>query len=653
MREYTAHPARIIFGAGALTQLPDEIRRLGGTRALVVGGHRVPIDVLGPLLAAQVPEVAMHTPVEVTERALSVLHAASADCLVSIGGGSATGLGKALAHRTGLPLVAVPTTYAGSEVTPVLGESSGGQKTTLSSTAVLPRTVVYDVALTLGLPPAVSVTSGVNAMAHAVEALYAPQANAATSSMAVSSLRLMTSALPRIVANPSNVDARADALTAAWLAGTCMGTVGMGLHHKLCHVLGGSFGLPHAETHTVVLPHVVAYNAAFVDAVDAPGLYDFIASLGGPLSLAALGFRESDVDAAVSLATASTYPNPRPVTAEGVAGLLRDALAGRRPAGSASSGPASSGPASFGSASSGSTPSGSASSGSASSGSASSGSASFGWLTDEVSASFAAAPARLRELLSSLVRHLHGFAVEHDVTQEEWTRAIEFLTATGQISSAKRQEFVLLSDVLGVSSMVDLLTNSRVADATPSAVLGPFYVDNPPALPLGSDISGGFAGRPLWTDVRVSDVDGSPIAGATVDVWQSNEDGFYDVQLGDHVALRARFTSDADGAVQFWSILPSEYPIPADGPVGALLAAAGRHPYRAPHLHFLITADGYRQLITQLFVAGGAYLDSDTVFGVKKALVVDFAPGVGAPPPGRPVDGEWRQLTYTFRLAPS
>jgi protocatechuate 3,4-dioxygenase beta subunit len=220
--------------------------------------------------------------------------------------------------------------------------------------------------------------------------------------------------------------------------------------------------------------------------------------------------------------------------------------------------------------------------------------------------------------------------------------------------------------------MVDLLSNSRTPDTTPSAVLGPFYVADPPVAAQGSDISRGAAGTPLWTDVRITDPDGTPIAGATVDVWQSNDDGFYDVQLPDRdgPALRARFASDDDGRVRFWSILPSEYPIPADGPVGQMLAATGRHPYRAPHLHFMISARGYRPLVTQLFVAGGAYLDSDTVFGVKEPLVVEFGPGEGDPPPrlaedspaarraeggtsapGAAVDG-WHRVEYTFRIAP-
>jgi protocatechuate 3,4-dioxygenase beta subunit len=184
-------------------------------------------------------------------------------------------------------------------------------------------------------------------------------------------------------------------------------------------------------------------------------------------------------------------------------------------------------------------------------------------------------------------------------------------------------------------------------------VLGPFYVDGPPAAGQGTDIAEGLPGTPLWADVRVIDVTGEPVAGAVVDVWQSNEDGFYDVQLPEleGPVLRARFRTDPAGRLTFWSILPSEYPVPDDGPVGSMLKATGRHPYRAPHLHFMISAPGYRKLVTQLFVSGGAYLDSDTVFGVKDDRVGDFVPRRGPPPDGRPVDGEWRTLTFTFRIA--
>ncbi|WP_035856505.1 maleylacetate reductase and hydroxyquinol 1,2-dioxygenase domain-containing protein [Cryptosporangium arvum] len=628
--EHTASPVRVVFGAGTLGTLRSEVERLGRRRVLLVSGASQPdvvdraADRLGDRLAGRFAGAAMHTPVEVTARALE--SAADADVVVSIGGGSATGLGKALAVRLGVPQIAVPTTYAGSEVTPTLGETGNGVKTTRSAPEILPATVLYDVELTLGLPVATSVTSGVNAMAHAVEALYSPEANPAVDALAEQSIRLLASGLRRIVTDPADPDARADALTGAWLAGTCLGAVGMGLHHKLCHTLGGSFGLPHAETHTVVLPHAIAYNAsAAPEAVArvagalgrerdaAAAMYDFVVEVGGPTSLADLGFAAGNVPEAVRLATAEPYPNPRPVTADGITALLTDALAGTRPAG---------------------TPD-------------------FSWLTDQVVASFAHTPdPRMRRLLTDLVRRLHGFANDNDLTQDEWQFAIDFLTRTGEITSPTRQEFILLSDTLGVSSMVDLLTNSRTTETTPSAVLGPFYVPGPPAVAAGADLSGDLPGTPLWVDVLIEDRDGTPVGDATVDVWQSNEDGFYDLQLPDleGPVLRGRLTSDADGRVRFWTILPSEYPVPVDGPVGQLLDGTGRHPYRAPHLHFLIEAPGHRQLITQLFVAGGAYLDSDTVFGVKDDLIVDFAPGEGTPPDGRALDGGWRRLTYTFRI---
>lgn len=633
---HTSHPARVIFGPGTVGELAEEVRRLGGSRVLLLSGPTPTEasararDALGDLLAAEFDGAAMHTPTDVTEAALAVLKEAGADCLVSVGGGSTTGLSKALALRTDLPQVVVPTTYAGSEVTPVLGETRDGQKVTQSSAAILPETVVYDVDLTLSLPLPMSITSGVNAMAHAVEALYSADADPVTDRRALDAISLIARALPRLAADLADREARADLLQGAWLAGTCLATVGMGLHHKLCHTLGGSFGLPHAETHTVILPHAMAYNAPAapdamrriaraLDVPDAPsGMYDLIASLGGPTSLSGLGMPESELGRAVELALATPYPNPRELTSEGIGGLLTDAWHGRRPQESA-------GP-----------------------------DAATARLTQQVVASFAQAPdARVRSLLTGLVRHLHTFVSEEDVTEEEWQYAIDFLTRTGELCGPTRQEFVLLSDVLGVSSAVDLLTNSRTPDTTPSAVLGPFYVEGPPEAAHGSDISGGLPGTPLWADVRITDTAGEPVKDAVVDVWQSNEDGFYDVQLPelDGPVLRARLRSDAEGRLTFWSILPSEYPIPQDGPVGQMLDAVGRHPYRAPHLHFMIDAPGHRRLITQLFVAGGAYLDADTVFGVKDQLIVDFAPRTGPTPDGRSVDGEWRRLDHVFRIA--
>ncbi|MBM2617590.1 iron-containing alcohol dehydrogenase [Actinoplanes sp. LDG1-06] len=624
--EYTAHTSRVIFGAGSLGRLPDEVARLGATRVLLLG-RRAPD--LGPLSVARFDGVAMHTPVEVTERALELLRASGADCLVSVGGGSATGLGKALAARTGLPQIAVPTTYAGSEMTPVVGETAGGGKATRRDPALVPRTVIYDVELTLGLPVPLSVTSGLNAMAHAVEALYSPQANPAIDSFALDALARLARALPALVDRPDDADARSDALVGAWLASICLGAVEMGLHHKLCHVLGGSFGLPHSETHAVVLPHVMAYNAPAVPAVmrriagalgvtDAPaGLVDLAARLGAPMSLASLGLRDSDLATAAELVTAKPYPNPRPV--DDVLVVLQSAFSGEHPV--------SGGAPGIGAAFS------------------SGGAPDIGWLTDEVVASFAGASSeRLRDLLGDLVRRLHGFVADNDLTEDEWKTAIDFLTRTGEMCSPTRQEFVLLSDTLGVSSAVDLLTNSRSPATTPSAVLGPFYVEGPPAVPPGTDLAVDLPGVPLRADVRIVDLDGNPVPDAVVDVWQSNQDGFYDVQLPDleGPVLRARFSSDADGRVWFRSILPSEYPIPDDGPVGEMLRATGRHPYRAPHLHFMINAPGFRRLITQLFVAGGRYLDSDAVFGVKDELIVEF--------PAAP-DGT-RTVEFTFRIAP-
>jgi maleylacetate reductase len=635
---YSGHAARVVFGVGTIAQLRAEVERLSCARVLVLASPELAApakrarDVLGPLGVGEFDGVAMHTPVEVTERALELVRAHGVDCLVSIGGGSTTGLGKALALRTGLPQIAVPTTYAGSEVTPVVGETEHGLKTTRSSPAIVPKSVIYDVELTVDLPVHLTVTSGINALAHAVEAMYSAEANPVTDAMAVESISGLARALPAIVADPSQLDSRADALLAAWLAGTCLGTVGMGLHHKLCHTLGGSFGLPHSETHTVVLPHVMAYNAPATTGVmrriadalhvrDAPtGIYDLISSLGGPTSLRGLGMAEAELSRAAELATATPYPNPREITTAGVAEVLRGAWQGARPAPSTAGGDDR-----------------------------------LSRLTDQVVASFAQAPdPRTRQLLTDLVSHLHHFAASNDLTEAEWSHAIGFLTRTGQLSSDTRQEFVLLSDTLGVSSMVDLLTNSRSPETTPSAVLGPFYVDGPPAADHGADIAQGLPGTPLWCDVRITDLDGCAVPDAVVDVWQSNKDGFYDVQLPDleGPVLRARFRTDASGELRFWSILPSQYPIPQDGPVGELLKAAARHPFRAPHLHFMINAPGHRRLITQLFVAGGSYLDSDTVFGVKDELIVEFAQRHGPTPDGRAVEGEWRSLDFTFRIAP-
>lgn len=341
---------RVVFGHGTLAQLPGEVARLGRSRALVLStpgreeAARALADRLGPAAAGVFAGAAMHTPVEVTEEAVAAFRALGADCVVSLGGGSAIGLGKAIALRTGADQVVIPTTYAGSEMTDILGETAGGEKTTRRDPAIRPEVVVYDVDLTLTLPPALTVTSALNAIAHAMESLYAPDRNPVTEALARDALPAFRRALPRLVAEPSDREARADALHAAWCCSTALGHVSMALHHKLAHVLGGSFGLPHAETHAVLLPHTTAYNEPAVDGLLAPiaetfgegsagrGLWHFACRLGAPTRLSGLGLAEADLDRAAEIATRNPYANPRPVTRDGIRQLLQRAFDGTCPA---------------------------------------------------------------------------------------------------------------------------------------------------------------------------------------------------------------------------------------------------------------------------------------------------------------------------------
>ncbi|MFJ2827887.1 maleylacetate reductase [Streptomyces sp. NPDC087263] len=347
---YESRPGRVVFRPGAaVSATPGEVARLGLHRVLVVCGSRgsevarAVADALGDSCAGLHAEARMHVPVAVADRAVEVARALGADGCVAVGGGSSIGLGKAIALRTGLPLIAVPSTYSGSEMTPVWGLTEHGAKRTGRDAVVQPRSVVYDPELTLGLPVPLTVTSGVNALAHAAEALYAPDASPLVSLMAEEGVRAMAGALPRVAAAPGDLDARGRALYGAWLCGACLGATTMGLHHKLCHVLGGTFGLPHAETHTVVLPYVLAYNAsAAPDAIaalsralgtdDVPrALHDLAGDLGAPCSLAELGLKEADLAVAAAQATTTAYPNPREVTASGVLGLLTAAYEGWEP----------------------------------------------------------------------------------------------------------------------------------------------------------------------------------------------------------------------------------------------------------------------------------------------------------------------------------
>jgi hydroxyquinol 1,2-dioxygenase len=277
-------------------------------------------------------------------------------------------------------------------------------------------------------------------------------------------------------------------------------------------------------------------------------------------------------------------------------------------------------------------------------------------LTENVVRSFAAAPdPRLREVMSALTRHLHAFVREVEPTFEEWMAGVQFLTRTGQICDDVRQEYILLSDTLGVSMLVDAINHRGGSEATESTVLGPFFVADAPKQTQGADLAGDTPGEPLFVDVTVKSEGGRPLAGAVVDVWQSDAEGFYDVQRGgEERHLRGQFNTDGEGRVRFWSILPTAYPIPHDGPVGDLLKATGRHPWRPAHLHFMVGAAGHDTLVTHLFPTGGEYLDSDAVFGVKPSLVRDFpSHDAGLAPDGRKMDGPWRSLNYDFVLPAS
>ena len=340
---------RVVFGSGTLAQVPDEVARLGHSRALLLSTPHQKAEAealaarLGDKAAGVFAGAAMHTPVEVTEQAVAAFRAAGADCVVSLGGGSTTGLGKAIAVRTGADQVVIPTTYAGSEMTDILGETAAGEKTTRRDPAIRPEVVVYDVDLTLTLPVGLTVTSALNAIAHAMEALYAPNRNPVIEAMVRDALPAFRDALPALATNPQDRDARAGALYAAWCCSTALGYVSMALHHKLAHVLGGSFGLPHAETHAVLLPHTTAYNEPAVGGLLKPiadtfggtagaGLWHFARSVGAPLRLADLGLTAPDLDRAADIAVKNPYANPRPVTRDGIRHLLQQAYDGQCPA---------------------------------------------------------------------------------------------------------------------------------------------------------------------------------------------------------------------------------------------------------------------------------------------------------------------------------
>jgi hydroxyquinol 1,2-dioxygenase len=276
-------------------------------------------------------------------------------------------------------------------------------------------------------------------------------------------------------------------------------------------------------------------------------------------------------------------------------------------------------------------------------------------VTAEVLASFGTGgSARFQDVMQSLVRHLHGFAREVRLTQAEWDRGIEFLTRAGNITTDRRQELILLSDVLGLSMLTVGINASEVAGATESTVVGPFFVSDAPEIPLGGDVARGAKGMPCYVEGIVRSIDGRPLPDARIEVWEADEDGFYDVQYdGEVSAGRGWLRSGEGGEYRFWSVLPSPYPIPSDGPVGDLLKAAARSPMRPAHLHLKVDAEGHHTLITHIFVGGSEYLDSDAVFGVKDSLVVDVSQEpAGLAPDGSTRSTPWAQITFDIVLAP-
>jgi maleylacetate reductase len=640
---HDALPGRVVFGAGvARTALAGEVARLGVSRLLLIPSgseQQAARELTAPLadrIAGTFTGVRPHVPVEVADAARKQAAAIGADAVLSLGGGSATGTAKAVALTTGLPVIAVPTTYAGSEVTPVWGLTEGDRKTTGVDARVLPRLVIYDPELTASLPRPVSAASGLNAMAHAVEAFWAPGRNPVSLLTAAEAIRVLSAALPAVLRDGADTGARGDLLYGAYLAGTTFAVTGSGLHHKICHILGGRYDLPHAQTHAIMLPYVLAFNApgapdaarqigrALGGTDPAARLQRLAGQLGLPRGLREIGLREDQIAEAVRLIEPVVpADNPVPASAAALEALLRHAWAGDQVRDETQDPPAQA--------------------------------AGEAAVTAEVLATFSGAAApRYTEVMQSLVRHLHAFARDVRLTAAEWQQGIDFLTRTGHITDDRRQEFILLSDVLGLSMLTVAINAPASAGATESTVVGPFFVDASPEVPLGGDITGEAKGRPCYVSGTVRGTGGEPVPGTRIEVWESDEDGFYDVQYPDgRIGGRGWLRSAPDGEYRFWSVRPAPYPIPDDGPVGDLLAAAGRGPMRPAHLHFKVEAPGYRTLITHIFVAGDPYLGRDAVFGVKESLITDFAehpPGPG--PDGRPLDEPWTSVEFDIVLAP-
>jgi maleylacetate reductase len=346
---YSAPASRVIFGVDALSHLEREVVQLGAERALVLctreqreSAEQI-AKILGSRAAGIYAEATMHVPIECARAARAEAERLGADCAISIGGGSTTGLAKAIALESSLPIISIPTTYAGSEMTSIYGLTEGGVKRTGRDPRVLPRVVIYDPTLTTSMPIGLTAASGMNAIAHAAEGLYAQDANPVVSLIAEEGIRAMAAGLRRVILEPDNLEVRSQCLYGAWLCGIVLGSVGIALHHKLCHTIGGSFNLPHAETHTIVLPHSIAFNApATPDAMHriaralgstsaASGLFELVRALKLPHSLREIGFQPEDIDKAAGLAMRNPYWNPRPFSEQDIRELLERAYVGDCP----------------------------------------------------------------------------------------------------------------------------------------------------------------------------------------------------------------------------------------------------------------------------------------------------------------------------------
>jgi maleylacetate reductase len=655
---FESRAQRVVTGAGAARHVGDELARMGGERPMLVAGRGEAEQALRLVhdveVVATFTDVRPHVPVDVAHAATELARSSGADSLIAVGGGSTLGTAKAVALTERLPILAVPTTYAGSEATDVWGVTEQGRKTNGTDPVVLPRTVVYDPELTVSLPASLTTSSGLNALAHCVDALWGPTVSPVSTALAVEGIRQLAEGLGVVVRDGRDLAAREQCQAGTYLAATAFAGAGSGMHHKICHVLGGAFGLEHAAMHAVLLPHVLGFNApaaphaaARVAAALATAGYgdgsDALAALGSlydaldaPRSLGALGLDAAEVQEAAALAM-ETIPssNPRTVGLDDLVGLLDRAQAGAapilvplRPTTSADPDVAREQLRREDE------------------------------LVARVVQSFAACPdPRLRVLMQALARHLHAFIREVLLTEAELSKAIQFLTDAGDITDEQRQEFILLSDVLGASMQTITVNHRATGDATEATVLGPFHTEQAPEIEQGGDITGGASGMPCWVEGVVTDVDGRAVPGARIEVWEADDQGFYDVQYADgRVAARAHLTADASGRYRFWALKPTPYPIPDDGPVGLMLRAVGRSPMRASHLHFMVTAPGYHCLVTHIFVEGDDQLvRGDSVFGVRDSLIKTFAdqaPGTPTPD-GRDLGMEpWTRTRFDIVLAP-